>query len=192
MLNGTLTRVVRRETHSPRTVLAVGALVLTAAAATYVGIELVLHLTRSEPLLVTPGDAARWLGDVPALGSAGAVGALAIVVLGLVLVGLAIAPGRRSKHQLTDGPYAVVADNGVIASAVAERVRRELDVSRGAVVVGIGHRSADVTVRPEPGQQIDAGYVREIAAAELSSYGLSPTVRARARIQRPTSNGGQE
>lgn len=192
MTNAVLTRVVRREMHSPRTALAVIVLVLAAAVAVYAFIEIVLQLLGAQPLLVAPGDAFAWLVDLPTNESAAGIGAGAaiVAVIGLILIALAIAPGLRSKHQLGDADHAVVVDNGVIASAVAERVRRELDLSKDGATVGIGHRSADVTVRPEPGQEIDTAQVRAIAEAELAGYGLRPVVRVRARIQRTAEQGG--
>lgn len=178
--------------HSPRTALAVIVLVLAAAAAVYAGIEIVLQLLGAKPLLVAPGKAFAWLVDLPANEAAAGIGtgAAIIAVIGLILVALALAPGLRSKHQLGDAAHAVVVDNGVIASAIAERIRRELDLSKDGATVGVGHRSADVTVRPEPGQEVDSAQVRAIAEAELAGYGLLPAVRVRARIQRPTEQGG--
>ncbi|MEB4613720.1 DNA/RNA endonuclease G [Leucobacter sp. M11] len=187
-----LKRVVRRETHSPRTVLAVVVLVLAALAAMYTGIEVVLHLLGLGPLLVAPGAALAWLTMLPDEVPQAAVvaGGAVVAVIGVALVWLAVGPGRRPKHELAVSSHAVVVDNGVIALAVAERVRRELDLSKASVVIGIGHRSADVTVRPEPGQTIDKGRLREIAEAELASYDLSPRVRAHARVVRAADTGG--
>lgn len=192
MTNAVLSRVVRREMHSPRTALAVIVLVLAAAVAVYAFIEIVLQLLGSQPLLVAPSDAFAWLVDLPANESAAGIGAGAaiVAVIGLILLALAIAPGLRSKHQLGEAAHAVVVDNGVIASAVAERIRRELDLSKDGATVGIGHRSADVTVRPEPGQEIDSSQVRAIAEAELAGYGLVPAVRVRARVQPTAEQGG--
>lgn len=186
MTSPVLTRVVRRETHSPRTVVTVIVVVLIALSAVYTGIEIVLHLLGAEPLVVAPGAALAWLIALPAAQPQPAViaGGSAVAVIGVVLVWLALSPGRRPKHALAVSPHAVVVDNGVIASAVAERVRRELDLSRGAVVVGIGHRGADVTVRPEPGQVIERSRVRSVAQTELAGYQAEPALRVRARVLR--------
>ncbi|GAA1324803.1 DNA/RNA endonuclease G [Leucobacter albus] len=194
MGNAVLTRVVRREMHSPRTAIAVIVLTLVAIAAVYAGTELVLHLLGAKPLLVSPGEATTWLVNLP--GDEGstmiAAGAAVAAAIGLVLIGLAVAPGMRSRHQLGAAAHAVVVDNGVVASAVAERVRRELDLARDGAVVGIGHRSADVTVRPEPGHTVNSSQVRAVAEAALADYGLRPAVRVRARVQSRTHQGGAE
>lgn len=181
-----LRRVVRRETHSPRTVVTVIVLVLVALAAIYVGSEIVLRLLGVGPLLVAPGAALAWMTAVPeALPQAAvvAVGAAAAVA-GVILVWLSLSSGRLPKHQLGVSSHAVLVDNGVIASSVGEQVRRELDLSKGAVVVGVGHRVADVTVRPEPGQPIDKARVRSVAETELAGYHLVPPVKVRARVLR--------
>ncbi len=192
MSSSVLKRVTRRETHSPRTVWAVIVLVVVAAAAVYAGIEIVLHLLGLAPLLVAPGPALLWLRELPSLEPQASVvaGSAAVGVVGLVLVWLAVAPGRRSKHQLDVSSHAIVADNGVIASAIAERLRRELDLPRDGVVVGIGHRSADVTVRPEPGREMDRDEIRSAAAAELASSRTTPTIRGPARGQPRGTDGG--
>lgn len=192
MSTSVLKRVVRRETHSPRTVATVIVLVISVTAAVYVGVEIVLRLLGVGPLLVTPGAALAWLAELPQAQPRAlvVVGGAVAVLAGLVLVWLALSPGRLSKHQLGVSAHTVVADNGVIASAVAERVRRELDLSRDGVVVGVSHRGADVTVRPEPGHDIDKAQVRSVAEAELAPYESSPRLRVRARVQRRDRAGG--
>lgn len=191
MTNAVLKRIVRREMHSPRTVPAVIVLVLIALTAVYAGIELVLRLLGASPLLISPGAALTWLQEVPHQREGMIVaGGFLVVVVGTMLIWFALGPGRRPKHELEVSSHAVIVDNGVIASAVAERVRRELDLSKGAVVVGVGHRSADVTVKPEPGQSVDRYQVSTIAEAELSGYRLSPPVKVRARVVRPTEKDG--
>lgn len=185
MSNTVLHRVVRRELHSPRTAAAAAVLVVVALAAIAVGVEIVLHLLGADPLLVAPDTALNWLRGLPEHPQSVTLPVgIAAAVIGLVLVWLAVAPGRRPKHELGGTDRALITDNGVIASAVAERVRRELDLSKGAVVVGIGHRNADVTVRPEPGQSMERARVRAVAEEELDAYALRPRVKVRARVLR--------
>ncbi len=192
MTNAVLKRVVRRETHSPRTVATVIVLVILALAAIYVGVEIVLYLVGAGPLLAAPGAALAWLEDLPGndLPAAVIAGGVIVAIVGIVLVWLSLAPGRRPKHELERSSHAVIVDNGVVASSIAERVRRELDLSSGAVVVGISHRGADVTVRPEPGQSVEKSRVRSVAEAELTSYDLSPRVTVHARVLDPTDREG--
>lgn len=194
MANTVLNRVVRRETHSPRTVVTVIVLVLVIAAAVYAGVEIVLRLIGSAPLLVSPGAALDWLIGVPALQPQGALvaGSVVVALVGIVLIWLALSPGRLPKHRIGDSRHAVVIDNDVIASAVAECVRRELDLPKNGVVVGVGHRTADVTVRPEFGREVDKARVRSVAQAEIAGYDLSPRLTVRARVQQRAERGGGE
>lgn len=191
MTSAVLKRVVRRETHSPRTVSTVIVLALVVVAAIYVGVEIVLHLLGVGPFLVAPGAALTWLQELPDQHHGLVVaGGLLVAVAGVVLVWFALGTGRRPKHELGSSSYAVLVDNGVIASSVAERVRRELDLSKGTVVVGVGHRSADISVRPEPGQPVDRRHVRAVAESELAGYELSPRVKVRARVLRAADAEG--
>jgi hypothetical protein len=191
MTNTVMTRVVRREMHSPRTAMTVVVLSIVVAAAVYAGIEIVLRLVGAAPLLVAPGAALAWAAVLPTAEPRAAViaGAAAVAIVGVVLLGFAVTPGRRPKHVLGVTGHAVIVDNGVIASAVAERIRRELDVPKGAVVVGIGHRTADVTVRPEPGQVVDRARVRSIAGEELDGYAPEPRLKVRARVLQSAERG---
>lgn len=184
MTNPVLTRVVRRETHSPRTAMTVVVLVVVIAAASYTGTEIVLHLAGAGPLLVTPIAALEWAAALPTAEPAAAriAGAAVVAVAGAILLWCSMAPGRRPKHALTVSEHAVIVDNAVIASAAAERARRELDLPKGAVIVGIGHRTADVTVRAEPGQIVPRERARSAVAEELDRYASSPKLKVRARV----------
>ncbi|WHE36656.1 DNA/RNA endonuclease G [Microbacterium sp. BDGP8] len=187
MSSPVLRRVVRRETHSPRTVAMIVAVVLVILALIYVGTEIVLNLAGQPALLLGPAAAFGWVVGLPTevpVGVSVAIGAV-IAVLGVVLVVLAVAPGRLSKHQLVVGESAVVADNGVIASAIAQRVSDESGLPRDQVRVGVGHRSVDVTLTPAVGVPVDETQVRAIADAELGSYRLASKLRTAVRIERP-------
>ncbi len=179
-----LQRVVRRETHSPRTVVVV--LVLVVIAAVYTGVEIVRYLLGASPVLAAPGVLLAQLVSLPETvpHTALLIGGAVVAVLGGALLWFALSPGRRPKHRVLHmSTRAVVVDNGVIASAVAESVRRELDLPRGRVAVGVSHRVADVIVRPEPGQDMGEAEVRSITQTVLASYEISPALRVRARIE---------
>lgn len=187
MTSPVLRRVVRRETHSPRTVAMIVAVVILVLALLYVAVEIILSVLGQPALLLGPAAAFAGIVGLPTQIPAGvsiAVGA-GIGILGLVLVILAVAPGRLSRHQFTVGESAVVVDNGVIASAVAQRISDETGLPRDQVRVGVAHRSADVTVSPALGVPLEESRVREIASAEIDSYGLATSLRTRVRIDRP-------
>ncbi|MEN0023694.1 MAG: DUF6286 domain-containing protein [Microbacterium sp.] len=182
-----LRRVVRRETHSPRTVAMFVAVILLILALAYVGLEIVLSLAAQPALLVGPGAAAGWLIGLPTF-PAGLViaGSAVLALIGVVFVVLAVTPGRLSKHSFEAGDRAVVVDNGVIASALAQHLAEETGIARDDITVGVGHRSVDVTVRPGAGIPLDRAEVQAAAEAELQTYRLTRSVRTHVRIDRPT------
>lgn len=182
-----LRRVIRRETHSPRTVAMFVAVVLLILALAYIGLEIVLSLAAQPALLLGPAAAGGWLIGLPTAQPAGLViaGSVVLALIGVIFIVLAITPGRLSKHVLDGGGRAVVVDNGVIASALAQHLAEETGLARDSITVGVGHRTVDVTVRPGIGIPLDKADVASAAEAELQTYRLAHRVRTRVRIERP-------
>ncbi|WP_417540360.1 DUF6286 domain-containing protein [Microbacterium maritypicum] len=182
-----LRRVIRRETHSPRTVAMFVAVVLLILALAYIGLEIVLSLAAQPALLIGPAAAGGWLVGLPTAQPAGLViaGSVVLALIGVIFIVLAITPGRLSKHVLDGGGRAVVVDNGVIASALAQHLAEETGLARDSITVGVGHRTVDVTVRPGIGIPLDKADVASAAEAELQTYRLAHRVRTRVRIERP-------
>lgn len=183
-----LRRVVRRETHSPRTVAVFVAVILLILALAYIGLEVVLYLAAQPALLAGPVAGWGWLVGLPTAQPAGLViaGSIVLALIGLVFIVLAVTPGRLSKHTLEAGDRAVVVDNGVIASALAQHLSDETGIARENITVGVGHRSVDVTVRPGAGIPLDKSSVQSVVDAELGTYRLTRSVRTRVRVERPT------
>jgi hypothetical protein len=179
--------------RAPRTVAACIVAILVIVVAAYLALEVILHLVDQKPLLVSPGELAQRASQLPQTGSVTAVVAIAsvVAVVGIILVVLAVAPGRRARHAIRVSAQTIVVDNEVIASALAERVRQELNLPRGAVVVGVGHRAADVTVKSEAGQHIDAGDVKALVTDELAGYDADRSLKIRTRIVTASSTGGR-
>lgn len=182
-----LRRVIRRETHSPRTVAMFVAVILLILALAYIGLEIVLSLAAQPALLIGPAAAGGWLIGLPTAQPAGLViaGSVVLALIGVIFIVLAITPGRLSKHVLDGGGRAVVVDNGVIASALAQHLAEETGLARDSITVGVGHRTVDVTVRPGIGIPLDKADVASAAEAELQTYRLAHRVRTRVRIERP-------
>lgn len=180
-------RIVRRETHSPRTVAMIVAVVLLVLALVYAGVEIVLWLLAQPALLVGPGAAVAWIVDLPALPQTGLViaGGAVIAVLGLVFLILGIAPGRLPRHEMTGDGRAVVVDNGVIASSVAQRISEETGILRDEITVGVSHRVVDVTVRSGFGDPYEKEPIVRVVDAELERYALIPSLTSRVRVTSP-------
>ncbi|MCK6081597.1 DNA/RNA endonuclease G [Microbacterium sp. EYE_5] len=181
-----LRRVVRRETHSPRSVAFAVVVLLTIVACLYLAVETVLSLASQPALLVRPIDALAWLAALPADVPVGAViaGGLAVAVVGVWLILLAVTPGRLSKHEMDAGGRAALVDNGVLAAAIAQRVSDETGLARDRVTVGVAHRSVDVSVKPGAGIPVDRAQVNAVAEAELSGFKLTRPLRTRVRVER--------
>lgn len=186
MTTPVLRRVVRRETHSPRSVAFAVVVVVGIVLALYVAVELILALASQTPLLVRPMTALEWLAGLPgnAPVAAAVAGGVVVAAVGLWLVILAISPGRLSKHEVDAGGRVAVIDNGVLASALAQRVSDETGIARDRVTVGVAHRSVDVSVRPGAGIPIEKSQVASFAEAEVASLKLARPVRTRVRIER--------
>ena len=181
-----LRRVVRRETHSPRSVAFAAVVLLTIIACLYLAVETVLSLASQPALLIRPIDALAWLAALPTDVPVGAViaGGLAVAVVGAWLILLAVSPGRLSKHEMDAGGRAALVDNGVLAAAIAQRVSDETGLARDRVTVGVAHRSVDVSVKPGAGIPVDRAQVNAVAEAELSGFKLTRPLRTRVRVER--------
>lgn len=181
-----LHRAMRRETHAPRTLEMTIVVLLVVACLLWIATETVLQLSSRPPLLVSPTDMLAWAGELPDVAPPWAVGTAAgtAAIVGAVLFGLAVSPGRRARHALEGAGSAVLVDNGVIAAAVAGRVAEEAGLRAEAVVVGVGHRVVDISVRPDLGLPVDAEGVRRAADTEITDYRTVPALRARVRIAR--------
>lgn len=187
MTDTVLRTVVRRETHSPRTVAMLVVVVLLLLVLAYAAVEIILNLTGAQPLLVDPGEALNAVVAAPTalMPVAFIVGGVVLDLLGLIVLVLALKPGRLSRHEMAWGERAVVVDNGVVASALAQHLSNESGIARDDIVVGVAHRSVDVTVRPPVGIPVDEAQLRRIVDEEVTAYKLTPAVRTRLRVQRP-------
>ncbi len=187
MSDSVLRTVVRRETHSPRTVAMLVVVVLLLLALAYAAVEIILHLVGAQPLLVGPGEALNALVAAPTalMPVAFIVAGVVLAILGLLVLILALKPGRLSRHEMEWGDRAVVVDNGVVASALAQHLSNESGIARDDIVVGVAHRSVDVTVRPPVGIPVDEAQLRRIVDEEVAAYKLTPAVRTHLRVERP-------
>jgi Family of unknown function (DUF6286) len=177
-------RIVRRETHSPRTVAMIIAAVLAIIALLYIGVEIMLWLLAQPALLVGPGAMVSWIVGLPGSQPVGLVilGGVVLAVAGLIFLFLGLAPGRLPKHRMSGDERAVVVDNGVIASSLAQRISEETGIPRTDVTVGVSHRAVDVTVRSGFGDAYDAAPIEQVVIAELERYALIPSVKPRVRV----------
>lgn len=169
-------RVLRRETHAPRTIPAVtvasiGTLLLLAllAAGVWALVDAVFR-----------DDVARWIDDVSASGVPQVVmfgiGA-ALALLAVLLLALAVLPGRRARRARTTDRAALLVDDGVIADSIADSVARRTGVDRARVAVTVGRRSVAVRITPTSGLPVDAAAAESAVNDTLSGIGFASTPR---------------
>ncbi len=167
----------RRETRSPRSVLASICAIALILVLAWAALEILLDVLKWPPLLVSPENAARALVDVapaaaPWLIAAGAIAAL----IGLVLIGVGIAGGRRARHLLPTERSVTVVDDEAIASALARHASLAADIGPDSTRVTVTRRHADIRMTPISGTPIDGTAVRDAVARELASYVLQPAL----------------
>ncbi|WP_455836549.1 hypothetical protein [Pseudarthrobacter siccitolerans] len=174
-------RILYRETHSTRAVVATAAAVLVIVAAAYGLLEAGVHAIGQPAWLIEPQVAAERLIALPAgitpllLGAIGAV----LAMFGLVFFLNGILPGRRARHLLaagrdTGGP-AVVVDDEVVASSLARRARLAANVTPEQVMVVVSKRQVVVNVRPTSGVPVEHDAVLAAVESELAAMALDPS-----------------
>lgn len=181
-------RIARRETHSPRTVAMVITAIVIILVLAYVGTEILLKLLGQPPLLFAPATSADFLADLATQQPVALIItiAVAVAILGLILIIVALTPGRLAKHRMQLGDRVVLVDNGVIAAAVAQHVSDETGIARNNVTVGVSHRSIDVTLTTDTPTLVDTSRIRQLVDAEVDSYQLTPPIKTRVRDDSPT------
>lgn len=173
-------RLIRRETHSPKSVLAIVLASIVILLCLWLGTELVLSLLGQPALLVAPVDmiaSAGLLGEV----IPGVLAAIGIVValIGLVLIIAAFSAGRRARHSIDTERAATVVDNEVIASALARHASAAGNVSPDNARVSVSHRRAEVHLVPASGTKLDRDSITSAVEEQLTGYGLKPAVRSK-------------
>lgn len=182
----TYRRIIRRETHSAKSTLAITLAALLILALAYVVVECVLAVLQRPPLLVAPGDALAAAAELPAGAAASALLGAGIVatLAGLVLVVAALTPGRRSDHVGETTRTALVVDNRAIASALARRASHAAHLDPDSVVVAVGRRVAEVRVQPASGWPVDRDAIADAVGHEIARLNLTPALRHRVVVSR--------
>ncbi|WEO77426.1 BON domain-containing protein [Cryobacterium sp. SO2] len=177
----TYKRLLRRETHSPRSVVAIGLASVIIAGCLYSGTELVLELLNRPALLAAPTDVVRYVSQVNDIAPA-ALLALGIIVAiaGAALVLVAVLPGRRARREVASDRAAVVVDDEVIAASLERRAAVAGNVAPENIDVTVSRHRATVQITPESGTAPDR-FTAEKAIADALAYdslrpALAPTV----------------
>lgn len=182
-------RILYRETHSSRAVVASIAAVLVVVACAYGLLEAAVHAIGQPAWLIEPQTAAERIVALPSgispllLGALGAV----LAMIGLFFLLNAVLPGRRARHVLNGqaadwNSPAVVVDDEVIASALARRARLAANVTPEQVMVVVSRRQIAVNVRPTSGVPVDEAVVLAAVEGELGEMALDPAPEVRVNL----------
>jgi len=183
-------RILRRDTHSPRSALAITLAIFAIMVCGWLIAETVLSLTGQPPLLTTIPALAAAVADATNV-PAGLVAAVALLMtlLGLIIMTLALAPGRRARHVLSTEKSAAIVDDGVIASALARHAARAAKINPDDVRVDVSHRRAHVHLTPASGRPIDEESVRSAVEDQVRLYGLFPALRTTVALEKKSRVG---
>lgn len=181
---GLYRRVLRREQHSSRSGSTVVVSALLTLVVGHVGVEAVYAALGRPALLFSPVDVVSALASsVEGGGTSGVVlgAGVAAVVVGLVLLALAVTPGRRGRHTIDDDRVAVVVDDRVVASSLARAARVAGRLSDQQVSAWVSTRRARIDLTPSSGLAVDEQAVESAARAELEATSYRPALTATVR-----------
>ena len=169
-------RVLRRETHAARTWPAV---IVAALLALLLIISLVIGVWSlvDERFPAKVDSVVQWTVATVDIETATIVAGAAMLVIAVMLIALAIVPGRRHRRARVAGRFGLLVDDGVLADAAADEVALHAGVSRSQVSVTVQRRSVLVRVTPTSGVPVDRAEARSAAAQTLHITGFEVPVR---------------
>ncbi|SEJ55343.1 hypothetical protein SAMN04487917_10737 [Arthrobacter sp. yr096] len=177
-------RMIRRETHSSRSVPSIVAASILLVTFLWLALESVLWLLKEQPLLASPAQLRQWLLDLPAntIPAGMTAAGVGLGILGLLVIGTAVGKGRRPRRALASHRMATVVDDDVIAAAVASKTRLAAGLAPGQVTTTVGGQSVRVQVRPTSGVPLHLESITTALDAELAAYGLNRPVKRNVRV----------
>jgi hypothetical protein len=169
-------RLLRRELRTARTAPAVVVAVVLLGAALAAAVAAIWTADPSGASVVEQGaTAVRTAWEEPSWRAAAA--AIAGLV-GIMLIALAIAPGRRRRHGRGSARVALVVDDGLLADTAAQAVARHCAVPASQVSATVTARRVRVHIRPVSGVPVDRAGAAEAARGALDhlGFGIRPVV----------------
>ncbi|MBT1607587.1 DUF6286 domain-containing protein [Curtobacterium flaccumfaciens] len=185
MSNGSVERRIRRRSvHRSRSTAVAVALVVLALVAAWIGTESVLSAIGRPPLVADPQTVvdtalrpdAAFVTIVEAIAGV-------LVVLGVVLVVLALKPGRQHRSVVEHERGAVVIDARILASTAANAAGMAAGVPEGNASATARGRSTEVRIVPVTGVPVDEASVRAAVVERLSGLDERFGRRVRVRVE---------
>lgn len=172
-------RVLRRELHSSRAGAAITVAVILILLLAALGALCVLLALRSPLVSGVPDGLRAALAQLAGSAPPASVlaGGVLAAILGILLVLIGATPGRRRRRALPSERAAVVADDAVIANALAAEAASVAGVERGQVRVIVDRRRATARIVPTSGSDLDTDAVREALGRNAPAYGLARPAR---------------
>ncbi|MBM7802619.1 uncharacterized membrane protein YidH (DUF202 family) [Curtobacterium luteum] len=184
MSNGSVERRIRRRSVHPSRSTAVSvALVVLVLVAAWIGTESVLRAVGSAPLVADPQtvvDAA--LRPDGAFVTIAEVIAVVLVVLGIVLVVLALGPGRQHRSAVEHDRGAVVIDTAILASTAANAAALAAGLPEDHAKASARGRSSEVRLVPLSGVPVDQAAVRSAVEDRLGRLDARFGKRVKVRV----------
>lgn len=185
MSNGSVERRIRRRSvHRSRSTAVAVALVVLALVAAWIGTEAVLSAIGRPPLVADPQTVVDTaLRPDAAFVTIVEVIAGVLVVLGVVLVVLALKPGRQHRSVVEHERGAVVLDARIVASTAANAAGMAAGVPEGNASATARGRSTEVRIVPVTGVPVDEASVRAAVVDRLSGLDERFGRRVRVRVE---------
>ena len=185
MSNGSVERRIRRRSvHRSRSTAVAVALVVLALVAAWIGTEAVLSAIGRPPLVADPQTVVDTaLRPDAAFVTIVEVIAGVLVVLGVVLVVLALKPGRQHRSVVEHERGAVVIDARIVASTAANASGMAAGVPEGNASATARGRSTEVRIVPVTGVPVDEASVRAAVVERLSGLDERFGRRVRVRVE---------
>lgn len=185
MSNGSVERRIRRRSvHRSRSTAVAVALVVLALVAVWIGTEAVLSAIGRPPLVADPQTVVDTaLRPDAAFVTIVEVIAGVLVVLGVVLVVLALKPGRQHRSVVEHERGAVVIDARIVASTAANAAGMAAGVPEGNASATARGQSTEVRIVPVTGVPVDEASVRAAVVERLSGLDERFGRRVRVRVE---------
>ncbi|MBB4071412.1 DUF6286 domain-containing protein [Canibacter oris] len=181
--NSQYSRMLRRETHSSRSILVSVFAVILLLTSFWLITEVVLFLFGNPGLLVPARTFAAVAADPNTLAPMWqlVLGAIALL-LGIMLLLVGMKPGWRHRHSTVQNPCAIVVDDRALASGLAAAAAREAGVPVDQVRVAASKRQVVVDLQPTSGLVPDKEAAQAAMHTELTKLGLQPQLKAKVRV----------
>ncbi|WP_105035252.1 DUF6286 domain-containing protein [Cryobacterium aureum] len=178
--SATYGRISRRELHSPRSAAAIAVAIVVILLCGWLGTEIVLRLIDQPALLSAPADLVDGIAAASTAPLSLLVGiAVGCALGGIVLLVLALSPGRRARHVMVSERAVTIVDDEVIASALARRAARTGGIDPDNTRVSISRRLTTVHLVPISGQAVHRDTVLTAVRDQLDGLQLRPALQTR-------------